>query len=245
MEPVAQLRQDYDLLQVPANANPAEIRRAYLKAIKAVHPDLFPSGSEANTQANQKARALNVAYARIKHAPLRFVSAERATSSAGDRTIPRDESPFYPRSPNFFDRSQLAFDNLPFSTGATRALSYLYLVTVLVNFLLALAVIHWNLVLWRGFRSSPYAFVLFAALSLPLYALELLDRLKNARSHSQESTLGELFAGFSSLMFFAYPFLCFFFALGFLVRGRIEPALWFGLALTIAFTLQRKLGKLD
>jgi len=245
MEPVAQLRHDYDLLQVPANAQPSEIRRAYVKEIKKVHPDLFPSGSEANKQANQKARAINVAYARIKHAPLRFVAEGRVKTSAGEPAIPRDDNPIYPRRPSLFDRSQLAFENLAFSTGAARGLSYLYLVTVLVNLLLAYAVIHWNLVLWTGYRSSPDLFVLFAAVSLPLHALDLLDRLRNAHSHSRESTLGEVFSSFSNFVYFAYPFLCFFFALGFLLNGRIAPALWFGLSLAISFILQRKLGELD
>jgi len=49
----------YDLLGVPADAGPEEIKRAYLNKIKQWHPDKNPEGAEA---AEEKSKALNQAY---------------------------------------------------------------------------------------------------------------------------------------------------------------------------------------
>jgi DnaJ-class molecular chaperone len=52
----------YETLEIPKTAKPEQIKRAYRVLVKRFHPDLFPSGSNAQFEAEVRIRQVNAAY---------------------------------------------------------------------------------------------------------------------------------------------------------------------------------------
>jgi DnaJ-domain-containing protein 1 len=53
----------YQTLGIPQEASAERLKHAYRSLVKACHPDLFPSGSEAQAKAQEQIRKVNAAYA--------------------------------------------------------------------------------------------------------------------------------------------------------------------------------------
>ena len=53
----------YHTLGIPANAPTERVKQAYRALVKKLHPDLFPSESDAQAEAQRRIRDINVAYA--------------------------------------------------------------------------------------------------------------------------------------------------------------------------------------
>jgi hypothetical protein len=64
------LSEDYRLLEVTTSATPAEIKQAYLQLLQVWHPDRFQHSPHLRSRAEEKTKAINAAFARVKHAPL-------------------------------------------------------------------------------------------------------------------------------------------------------------------------------
>jgi DnaJ-domain-containing protein 1 len=60
---VASMQSHYETLGVPQAAKPEQIKRCYRTLVKRFHPDLFPSGSDAQYDAGERLRNINAAYA--------------------------------------------------------------------------------------------------------------------------------------------------------------------------------------
>jgi curved DNA-binding protein CbpA len=56
------MRTHYETLGVSQDTSSEGIRRAYLRLVKACHPDLFPSGSRAQCEADERIRDIIAAY---------------------------------------------------------------------------------------------------------------------------------------------------------------------------------------
>jgi hypothetical protein len=74
----------YEILGVPRDATPDQIRRAYLLKVKAIHPDNFDQVKERARweQANEQLKALNEAYSILKNQDTRSHHDSGATSAA-------------------------------------------------------------------------------------------------------------------------------------------------------------------
>ena len=57
----------YETLGIPNDANAERVKQAYRLLVKAFHPDMFPSGSEAQVEAGRRIREINVAYSVLSH----------------------------------------------------------------------------------------------------------------------------------------------------------------------------------
>jgi len=57
----------YEALGIPKTAKPEQIKRAYRMLVKRFHPDLFPSGSNAQFAAEVRIREINAAYKVLSH----------------------------------------------------------------------------------------------------------------------------------------------------------------------------------
>jgi curved DNA-binding protein CbpA len=53
----------YETLGVPKTAKPEQIKRAYRILVKRFHPDLFPTKSATEFEAEVRIRQINAAYA--------------------------------------------------------------------------------------------------------------------------------------------------------------------------------------
>lgn len=53
----------YHTLRIPKEASAERVKRSYRSLVKACHPDQFPSGSEAQAEAEERIREINAAYA--------------------------------------------------------------------------------------------------------------------------------------------------------------------------------------
>src|SRR5207245_4374415 len=53
----------YHTLRIPKEASAERVKRSYRSLVKACHPDQFPSGSEAQAEAEERIREVNAAYA--------------------------------------------------------------------------------------------------------------------------------------------------------------------------------------
>ncbi|MGA6927313.1 MAG: J domain-containing protein [Desulfosarcina sp.] len=60
------LKTSYDLLDLDPRANADQAKRAYKVQVRRWHPDRFPKGSIAQTEADERLKQINLAYARIK-----------------------------------------------------------------------------------------------------------------------------------------------------------------------------------
>jgi hypothetical protein len=91
-ERLAELRRAYQVLGVPPEGTAHVIRQAYRRLVKRWHPDLYPIGSKAHTEATEMTKRINEAYAAIAQAPLRYY-VERThgeeTGRAGQTRWPR------------------------------------------------------------------------------------------------------------------------------------------------------------
>ena len=52
----------YETLGVPKTAKPEQIKRAYRILVKRFHPDIFPTGSATQFEADVRIRQINAAY---------------------------------------------------------------------------------------------------------------------------------------------------------------------------------------
>lgn len=57
----------YETLEIANDANAERVKQAYRSLVKAFHPDMFPSGSEAQVEAGRRIREINVAYSVLSH----------------------------------------------------------------------------------------------------------------------------------------------------------------------------------
>ena len=57
----------YETLGISNDANAERVKQAYRSLVKAFHPDMFPSGSEAQVEAGRRIREINVAYSILSH----------------------------------------------------------------------------------------------------------------------------------------------------------------------------------
>jgi DnaJ-class molecular chaperone len=69
---IAALKHAYQVLDSPLSASASSIKDAYRRLIKRWHPDLYASGTPAQTEATQMTKVINEAYLAIKNAPLRY-----------------------------------------------------------------------------------------------------------------------------------------------------------------------------
>jgi curved DNA-binding protein CbpA len=69
---IADLKHAYRVLNTPLSAPASSIKDAYRELVKRWHPDLYPIGTPAQTEATQMTKLLNEAYLAIKSAPLRY-----------------------------------------------------------------------------------------------------------------------------------------------------------------------------
>src|SRR5579862_2296742 len=60
---MASIRSHYETLGIPQAATPEQIKHSYRVFVKRFHPDLFPSGSDAQSIAAEQLRKINAAYA--------------------------------------------------------------------------------------------------------------------------------------------------------------------------------------
>jgi DnaJ-class molecular chaperone len=61
----------YETLGTPQAAKPEQIKHRYRVLVKRFHPDLFPSGSDAQAEAGERLRQINAAYAILSNAQKR------------------------------------------------------------------------------------------------------------------------------------------------------------------------------
>jgi len=69
---IEDLKHAYRVFDLPLSASPSSIKGAYRKLLKRWHPDLYPLGDPAQTEATQMTKLINEAYMAIKSAPLRY-----------------------------------------------------------------------------------------------------------------------------------------------------------------------------
>ena len=67
---MSDIQNSYRLLEVSPDASPVEIRKAYLFLVNIWHPDRFVHEPNVQARVEEKLKALNEAYQRIKDAPL-------------------------------------------------------------------------------------------------------------------------------------------------------------------------------
>lgn len=77
----------YETLGVPRVASAERVRRAYRSLVKIYHPDRFPSGSEAQAEAEKRIRDINVAYG-VLSKPL---SRAEYDAKLNERALPRPD----------------------------------------------------------------------------------------------------------------------------------------------------------
>jgi DnaJ-domain-containing protein 1 len=61
------MRTPYQVLGIPKEATAERVKHAYRSLVKTCHPDLFPSGSEAQGEAEKRIREINSAYAMLSN----------------------------------------------------------------------------------------------------------------------------------------------------------------------------------
>lgn len=59
-------QRDYAVLELTPSASPAEVKRAYRDLMQVWHPDRFAHDRRLQRRAQEKSRAINDAYARLK-----------------------------------------------------------------------------------------------------------------------------------------------------------------------------------
>jgi curved DNA-binding protein len=57
------MRTHYDTLGLPREATVEWVKRSYRNLVKTHHPDKFPDGSNAKSEAEERLREINIAYA--------------------------------------------------------------------------------------------------------------------------------------------------------------------------------------
>jgi DnaJ-class molecular chaperone len=62
------MRTHYQTLGISQQAIADDIKHSHRSLVKRFHPDLFPSGSEAQAEAESRMREINVAYAALSNA---------------------------------------------------------------------------------------------------------------------------------------------------------------------------------
>src|SRR6266699_2290861 len=92
------LAESYRILELREDASLEEIRQAYRELARVWHPDRFPNDSRLKQKAQEKLKAINLAYERIcgrgTHEPHRpNTSTTRQTPQAQQRTPPPQWAP--------------------------------------------------------------------------------------------------------------------------------------------------------
>ena len=80
----ANMRTLYETLGIPKTAKPEQIKRAYRMLVKRFHPDLFPSASATQSEAEVRIRQINAAYGVLSNPQKR---------SAYDAKVTKQKSP--------------------------------------------------------------------------------------------------------------------------------------------------------
>jgi DnaJ-class molecular chaperone len=75
----------YETLELPKTAKPEQIKRAYRVLVKRFHPDLLPSGSNAQAEAEVRIRQVTAAYRVLSNPEKR---------SAYDAKVIKQRSPY-------------------------------------------------------------------------------------------------------------------------------------------------------
>jgi hypothetical protein len=76
----------YTILGIAPDADPTQAKRAYKSRVKRWHPDRFPDGSAAQSDAEERLKQINIAYARVK----------AHLASVGPATAAAPSAPFRP-----------------------------------------------------------------------------------------------------------------------------------------------------
>ena len=85
----------YEALGIPKTAKPEQIKRAYRVLVKRFHPDLFPSGSNAQFEAEVRIRQINAAYGVLSNPQKR---------SAYDAKVTKQRSPCGEAKPEYCNK---------------------------------------------------------------------------------------------------------------------------------------------
>jgi curved DNA-binding protein CbpA len=85
----------YETLELPKTAKPEQIKRAYRVLVKRFHPDLFPSGSNAQSEAEVRIRQINAAYGVLSNPEKR---------SAYDAKVIKQRLPFGESRPEYCNK---------------------------------------------------------------------------------------------------------------------------------------------
>src|SRR5262245_20662850 len=78
MADIHELHDAYRALEIDPVASPLAIKRQYKRLVKRWHPDQYPVGSRDQKRAGEQLQKINLAYQRIRHAPLRYRSPRTA-----------------------------------------------------------------------------------------------------------------------------------------------------------------------
>jgi curved DNA-binding protein len=81
----------YETLGVPKTAKPEQIKRAYRILVKRFHPDLFPSGSNAQFEAEVRIRQINAAYGVLSNPQKRSAYDAKVTKQRSPNAEPKPE----------------------------------------------------------------------------------------------------------------------------------------------------------
>ena len=71
----------YETLELSRTAQPEQIKRAYRVPVKRFHPDLFPSGSASQSEAEVRIRQIDAAYGVLSNSG-KTVSLRRESNKA-------------------------------------------------------------------------------------------------------------------------------------------------------------------
>jgi curved DNA-binding protein CbpA len=85
----------YETLGIPKTAKPEQIKRAYRILVKRFHPDLFPSGSATQFEAEVRIRQINAAYEVLSNPQKR---------SAYDAKMRKQRSPYAEPKPEYCEK---------------------------------------------------------------------------------------------------------------------------------------------
>jgi DnaJ-domain-containing protein 1 len=81
----------YDILGVTQSAEPEQIKRSYRILVKRFHPDLFPSGSDAQVNAGERLRQIIAAYRTLSDPQKRLDYDKKHATSRNSSFDPQPE----------------------------------------------------------------------------------------------------------------------------------------------------------
>ena len=89
------MRSHYETLGIPQASKPDQIKRSYRALVKQYHPDLFPSGSEAQADAQARLMLVNAAYSVLSNPHKR---------SAYDAKLSQRSAPYEEPKPDYCEK---------------------------------------------------------------------------------------------------------------------------------------------